>query len=132
MVFERLNELNDRYTELEQRMEQPEVYTDAEAYSRCARELKDLEPVIAAFRSYKDTLAAIEDARSLMDDPEMKELAQDELEHAMSRKDQLRPVRIGLPGVEKGNHTSGEVGMHLGVKPVHDQPLPMVKRVDDL
>ena len=40
MVFERLNELNDRYTELEQRMEQPEVYTDAEAYSRCARELK--------------------------------------------------------------------------------------------
>ncbi len=89
MVFDRLNELNDRYIELEQRMEQPEVYTDAEAYSRCARELRELEPVITAFRSYQEAVAAMDDARSLMDDPEMKELAQDELEDAMSRRDQL-------------------------------------------
>ena len=33
MVFDRLNELNGRYIELDQRMEQPEVYTDAEAFS---------------------------------------------------------------------------------------------------
>ena len=89
MVFDRLNELNDRYIELEQRMEQPEVYTDAEAYSRCARELRELEPVITAFRSYQEAVAAMDDARSLMDDPEMRELAQDELEDAMSRRDQL-------------------------------------------
>lgn len=88
-MFDRLKELNDRYTELEQRMEQPETYTDAEAYSKCAKELKELEPVVSTFRAYQECKTAMEDSVLLMEDPEMKELAQEEYESSKNRLNEL-------------------------------------------
>lgn len=82
MMYDRLKELNDRYTELGQRMEQPEIYSDAEAYSKCAKELKELESIVTTFRNYQACRAAMEDSLALLDDPEMKELAQEEYENS--------------------------------------------------
>ena len=37
MMFDKLRQLEDRYTELESRMQQPQTYSDADAYAKCAK-----------------------------------------------------------------------------------------------
>ena len=88
-MYDRLKELNDRYAELEQRLEQPDTYSDAEVYSKCARELKELEPIVTTFRDYQTSKTAMEDSLSMMEDPEMKELAQEEYEENKTKLAQL-------------------------------------------
>jgi peptide chain release factor 1 len=88
-MFEKLKQLDDRYSELQSRMQQPEVYSDAETYAKCARELREIEPVVLKYREYAAAEADMENAQSLMDDAEMRELAREEFEDAKSRTEEL-------------------------------------------
>ena len=89
-MFDKLKHLEDRYLEIQNRMEQPEVYSDATKYSECAKELKEIEPVVLEYKKYEDCLSRIEEAQEMIKDPEMKELAQEEYETATREKDKLR------------------------------------------
>lgn len=127
MMFDRLKELNDRYAELEQRMEQPEIYSDAEMYSRCAREVKELEPVVSAFRRYLQVCRAMDDAAELVDDPEMKELAQDEYEKARKEREIIeKELQLLLLPKDPNDHKNvimeirGGVGGEEGMLFAHD------------
>ena len=88
-MLERLREITAKYEELEQRMSLPEVYSDAEAYARLAKEQKELAPLAQACGEYLRCEADIESAKELLSDPEMAELAREELEAAKSRRDEL-------------------------------------------
>ena len=41
-MLEKLKQLDNRYAELGQRMENGEIYADPAAYTKCAREMKEL------------------------------------------------------------------------------------------
>ena len=88
-MLERLREIQAKYEELEQRMSLPEVYSDAEAYAKLAKEQKELAPLALACGEYLKCEADIESAKELLSDPEMAELAREELEAARSRRDEL-------------------------------------------
>ena len=88
-MLERLREITAKYEELEQRMSLPEVYSDAEAYAKLAKEQKELAPLAQACGEYLRYEADIESAKELLSDPEMAELAREELEAAKSRRDEL-------------------------------------------
>lgn len=77
-MIEKVKQLEDRFVEIESRMLQPETYGDATLYARLAREQKELEPIIAAYRRYMGYEKAMLDAQQLMDDAEMRELAAEE------------------------------------------------------
>ena len=88
-MLERLREITAKYEELEQRMSLPEVYSDAEAYAKLAKEQKELAPLAQACGEYLRCEADIDSAKTLLSDPEMAELAREELEAAKSRRDEL-------------------------------------------
>ena len=77
-MFDKLRQIEEKFIELEGRMETPEVYTDPAAYAKCAREQKELSPIVDCYRRYTRLCGDMEDARMLMDDPEMREFAQEE------------------------------------------------------
>ena len=81
-MLSKLKAIEDRYIELENRMSQPEVYSDPAAYSRIAKEKKDISAVVEAYRKYMSFQSAHDDALEMLSDPEYKELAQEELEQA--------------------------------------------------
>jgi len=81
-MFEKLKEIEEKFEELERKMQDPEVYSDIEQYARCAREQKELAPVVEAYRRYSRAAADAEGARELMSDPDFKDLAQEEYETA--------------------------------------------------
>lgn len=89
-MFEKLVKLADRYAELQSRMQQPEVYLDSEAYAKCARELREIEPVVLKYNEYTGASADMDAARRLMDDAEMRELAREEYDDARRRSEELK------------------------------------------
>jgi len=81
-MLSKLKEIEKKYIDLETRMAQPEVYSDPSAYSRLAKEQKDIEPIVAAYRKYEGYEKAMAEAQMLLSDPEYKALAQEEFENA--------------------------------------------------
>ena len=88
-MLEKLRQLDNRYAEIEKRMESGEIYADPAAYTKCAKEMKDLEPVVMLYREYAKCCAEMEDAFELMSDPEFRELAHDEYNAAREKKTEL-------------------------------------------
>ena len=86
---EKLKEIIARYSEIERLMSLPENYSDAGAYSRLAKELKELTPVAECAKEYFECGAAMAEAEGFFSDPEMGEMAREEYEDAKKRKTAL-------------------------------------------
>ena len=78
-MTEKLRAIEERYEALARQLEDPAVYGDPEKLNR---EQKELAPVVEAFRAYRRAESDLRDAQELLSDPEMKEMAQEELESA--------------------------------------------------
>lgn len=81
-MLDKLKKTAERYNEIEQRMLQPEVYTDPAEYTRLAREQRELQPIVEAYRRCLELEKAVKCARELMDDEEYREIAKVEFEQA--------------------------------------------------
>ena len=81
-MFEKLKMLSARLDELEMRLSAPDLYDDPDRAARLLRERNELEPIVAAYREYEKAQQMQADATEMLSDPEMKELAQEELQQA--------------------------------------------------
>ena len=99
-MSEKLREIVARYEELERLMQLEENYSDAEAYARLARELKELAPVAEAAKEYFAALGAMGEAEGFFSDAELGEMAREEYETAKSRSEALaaRLKELLVPG----------------------------------
>ncbi|AJY69343.1 MULTISPECIES: peptide chain release factor 1 [Geobacter] len=88
-MFEKIEELEVRYHELESLLADPAVLGNQPEFRRLSREHNDLTPLIESYRTYKKVLEEMEGNRELLADPEMKEMAQAELEELERRQEEL-------------------------------------------
>ena len=88
-MFEKLKLLKNQYEELQKRMEMPETYSDPALYARLDRESREIAPVVEAYSQYERACADMDSALQLMNDAEMRELAQEEYAQAKSEKERL-------------------------------------------
>jgi peptide chain release factor 1 len=92
-VFDKLRQIENRYEELSVRLAEAAHASGGRAeYTRLAKAASEIEPVVAAFREYKDVLARIEEANHILgedSDPELRELASLELEPLRTRERDL-------------------------------------------
>ena len=79
LMFEKLKSLAARLDELEMRLSEPGLYDDPDRAAKLLKERNELEPIVAAFRAYGAAQQAQREALELLSDPDMKELAQEEL-----------------------------------------------------
>jgi len=78
-MFDKIQDLEIRFQELESLLSDPVVITNQPEFRRLSREHADLAPLIEAFRRYKRVLEELVENRELLADPEMKEMAEEEL-----------------------------------------------------
>ena len=88
-MLEKLQAVENRYDELCFRSEQADFYADPKLAAKLLREKNDLEPIIDAFRAYKNAEQEMLDAQELMADPEMKELCQETFAAAKAAREEL-------------------------------------------
>jgi len=82
-ILEKLEGVRLRFEEVEQLLTDPSVANDMQRFIKLNKEYRDLEPVIAAYKAYRNILNNISSARELLEsekDEEMREMARSELE----------------------------------------------------
>ena len=89
-MLDKLKDLDLRYEDLESQLGDPRVYGDAEKLRQVNRELKELLPVVETYRAYQTADSRRREAEELLHDPEMKEMAQDELAEAKEELEHLK------------------------------------------
>ena len=88
-MFDKLNAVEARYEQMLSAMADPALHADQTAYRTHARPLAELEPLVERFREYKTVATEIAQTEELVrgDDPEMRELAAQELKALEARRD---------------------------------------------
>ena len=80
-MFERLDQIVSRYEDLGAQLAEPEIITDQPRYQKTAKQHRDLEAVVDAFRRYRGIAGGIDEAKAMLgeDDPDMRAMAEEEL-----------------------------------------------------
>src|SRR3982751_4440145 len=90
-MFDKLTSVESKYEGLMSQLGSTELQSDPSEYKKAAKTLSDLEPLVQKFREYKGVDAAIAGTQEVLDggDPEMRELAQDEMKELQGRREAL-------------------------------------------
>ena len=90
-MFDKLESVEERFLEVEKLLSDPEVYKDREMYLKYSQDHSDLNKFVTVFRSYKKRVKGIKESKELLKDadPEIKELAKEELERLRFERDTL-------------------------------------------
>jgi peptide chain release factor 1 len=85
-MYERLDEVVDRYEELERALGDPEITQDVAEYQRIAKQHADLQEVVSLYREYRSLSRQLHEAHEMsVADPEMREMAEAEIESLQPR-----------------------------------------------
>jgi peptide chain release factor 1 len=90
-MFDRLQQMEDRYLDLGEQLALPEVQNDREAYHKASKAHRDLEDQVEKFREYKTVAEGIEGAKAMLaeSDPDLAAMAQEELTALEPRRDEI-------------------------------------------
>jgi peptide chain release factor 1 len=91
-MLEKIAKLEDRFEEVKQQIIDPEIIADHRRYANLNKEYKDLESIIQKGLAYRNVLSNIENGKKILSeesDPELKEMAKEELDLLEPRKTEL-------------------------------------------
>ena len=69
---------------------QPEIIADVPKWQGMLKEMAQLEPAVNAWRQYRQLLSEIEQAREMRADPDMGDMAEEELKELLPREEEER------------------------------------------
>ena len=92
-MFDRLAQMEARYESLSRDMSDPDLVNDQKKYQAIAKEHRDMEPIIEKYREYKKVTTGIADAKAMLSDTDLKEMAREELDDLEPR---LEPIEAAL------------------------------------
>ena len=90
-MIDRLEQMEQRYDELQAQFALPEVINDHEKYQKTAKALREIEAPVEKFRELKQVRQGLADARLMLaeSDADMRELAEAEI---ASLEPRVRPT----------------------------------------
>ena len=77
-MFEKLELVEKRYDELTSQISDPEVIANTNEWRKLVKEHSSMEDVVQKYREYKEIIRNMNEAKEMLDDPDMKELAEEE------------------------------------------------------
>ena len=92
-MYEKLNDIEKRYDELQQRLGDPSIVTDVAAYRDTMKAISEIGDVVTKYRELKDVRKSLAETRemlaSIKGDDDLKELAELELSELEAKEPQL-------------------------------------------
>ena len=92
-MFENLEEIEIKYEDLTKKISDPEVISNQEEWRKMMKEHSDIEPIVLKYREYKSVKKNFEDSKEMLNDPDMKDLAEMEM---LDAKDKLSVLESEL------------------------------------
>lgn len=90
-MIDRLEVICTRYEQLTKMLEDPNIVSDIKKMTEISKEQRSLEIIVNKYNEYKKVLQDIEDLKEMVhdDDPELREMAELELESSNEKRDQI-------------------------------------------
>lgn len=91
-MFEKLEQINARFDELEAELARPETLTNIDTYKKLAKEYNDLKEIVELYREWKKTAENTKNTEALLEtekDEEMKTLIKEELASLEAKREEL-------------------------------------------
>ena len=88
-MFQKLEAVEKRYEELNSLISDPEVIAKQSEWQKLMKEHSDIQEVVEKYREYKKVAQALEEAKEMLSDRDLKELAEIQMEEA---KDKLPKI----------------------------------------
>jgi peptide chain release factor 1 len=88
-MYDKLVSVESKYEQMMAEMADPAVQADNAKFRSHSKALSDMQPLVDKFREYKDVLAQITATEEMLKDPDMRELAQDEMAQLAARREAL-------------------------------------------
>ena len=111
-MIERLENILNKYNDLKEKLTTEEVINNYNELNRLSKEVSDLEEVVSKYKEYNKCLSGIEEAKEMMNDPEVGELASLELDNlTKAKKDLTKELEILL--IPKDENDGKDVIMEI-------------------
>ena len=88
-MIERVDAIEARYNTLQQELSNPDIYNDMDKMRTISKESSDLEETVHTYTRYKEVIQNISDDKEMLKDPDMADLAREELESLEEEKIKL-------------------------------------------
>ena len=91
-MLDKLEAIKDKYLRLEEQLSDPDVIADQQRFRKLNKEYSDLKEIVQAYDRYKTNKLQLEEVRQMVKqekDPDMKALAQTELDELQKRQPEL-------------------------------------------
>ena len=84
-MFQKLEDVEKKYIDLTEKISDPEVISRQNEWKVMMKEHSELEPIVEKYREYRKVEKNLEEAKEMMNDPELKELAETEMLEAKEK-----------------------------------------------
>ena len=91
-MLNKLKTAEEKYTDIENQLASPDIFSNQEEYTRLMKEYKTLTPIIEKFREYKKVENDMNDAREMLDeqlDADMREMVNEEFKNCQKEIETL-------------------------------------------
>ena len=90
MIEAQFEAMEGRYEELQIASAQPEIIADVPRWQQILKDIAQLEPAILAWRQFKQLLSEIDQAKEMQHDPDLADMAEEELKELLPREAEER------------------------------------------
>lgn len=90
MIEAQFEAMEARLEELQEASAQPEIIADVARWQKILKEISQLEPAVTAFRAYRQLQSQIAQAREMREDPDLKDMAEEELRSLLPQEERDR------------------------------------------
>ena len=88
-MIDRLEATLTRYESIEEELTKPEVLSNIKKTRELSKEMSSIEELVTCYKKYKKVLTDIEETEEMVKDPELSEIAKDDLKRLTSEKEAL-------------------------------------------
>ena len=88
-MFQKLEAVEKRYEDLTKKISDPEIISNQTEWQKYMKEHAEIQDVVEKYREYKKVKEQLEEAKQMLNDPELKELAQLDYEECKEKLPKL-------------------------------------------
>ena len=117
-LLDKLEEIYKRWLQIGEDVAQPDVMSDMKRYIKLNKDYKDLQPVVEAYKKYKNIIGNIANAKDVLaneKDDEFRAMAKEELDQLSDEKEKLEDeIRVLLLPKDPQDDKNAQVEIRAG------------------
>lgn len=114
----KLEEIHKKYLDLEKQINDPDAMSDMKRYIQLSKDYKELQPIVAAYKNYRNVMTSLEAAREMLDkekDEDLRAYVKEELNELTDQRNTMEEdIRLMLIPADPQDRKNAVVEIRAG------------------